>query len=96
MSKTSINTLFEALTEKMSAHEIKSAMVISEISSKIENERINKKMTQKEFSEFMDVSQSMVSKWESGDYNFTIETIAKIFDKLNLDFNFKILPRLMQ
>ena len=41
-------------------------------------------MSQKQFAQFMGVSQAMVSKWESGDCNFTIETIAKICDKLDL------------
>lgn len=87
---TSISALFETIISNMSAAEIKTAMVISDVSSKIEIERINKGMTQKQFAEFMGVTQSMVSKWESGNYNFTVETIAKIFDKLNLDFDFNI------
>lgn len=27
----------------------------------------------------------MISKWESGEYNFTIEDLANICNKLNLD-----------
>lgn len=41
-------------------------------------------MSQKEFSEYMGVSQGMVSKWESFSYNFTIEAMAEICTKLNL------------
>lgn len=89
---TSIGALFEALTANMSTAEIKTAMVISDISAKIEIERINKGMTQMQFAKFMGVSQGMVSKWESGEYNFTIEAIANIFDKLGLDFDFTITP----
>ena len=47
-------------------------------------------MTQKEFAKFMGVTQGMVSKWESGDYNFTIESICNILEKLDLDCNFEI------
>ena len=36
---------------------------------------------------FMGVSQAMISKWESGEYNFTINTLNEICDKLGLDFN---------
>lgn len=86
----SIGELFNSITEGMSASEIKAAMVTSEISSIIADERIKLKMTQKEFSDFMGVSQAMISKWESGDYNFTISSISNIFDKLGMDFNFTI------
>lgn len=32
----------------------------------------------------------MVSRWESGDYNFTIKTISEILDKLDLDLTFDV------
>ena len=44
-------------------------------------------MNQKQFASFMGVSQAMISKWESGEYNFTINTLNEICDKLGLDFN---------
>ena len=54
------------------------------ISTTIINYRKSEKLTQGEFAKFMGVSQGMVSKWESGEYNFTINNIAKICDKLNI------------
>lgn len=87
-NSASIGELFSSITEGMSASEIKAAMVIAEISSIIADERIKLGMTQKDFSDFMGVSQAMVSKWESGDYNFTISSISNIFDKLGMDFDF--------
>lgn len=88
--KQSIGELFKALTANMSPAEIKSATVIADISEKITAERLNREMTQKEFAAFMGVTQGMVSKWESAEYNFTIESIARIFEKLNLDFTFSV------
>ena len=84
---TSISNLSEALTENLSPDELKAATVISDISSRIAIERCKKRMTQKQFADFMGVTQDMVSKWESGDYNFTIESICNIFCKLDLEFN---------
>lgn len=49
-------------------------------------------MTQKEFADHMCVSQGMVSKWESGDYNFTIRTLADIAEKLDMDLTVKLVP----
>lgn len=41
-------------------------------------------MSQKEFATYMGVSQSMVSKWESREYNFTTKALNEICKKLNL------------
>lgn len=56
--------------------------VCAGISVEIEMARMNLGMNQKEFAKFMGVSQGMISKWESGDYNFTIEALARIGSKL--------------
>ncbi len=53
--------------------------------------RMERSMNQKQFAEFMGVSQAMVSKWESGDCNFTVETIAKICEKLGLVAKFELI-----
>ena len=42
-------------------------------------------MTQKEFAKKLNVSQGMVSKWESEDYNFTIESLAQIAEKIRIE-----------
>ncbi len=49
-------------------------------------------MTQKEFAEYMDVSQGMVSKWESREYNFTIRSLNEICEKLHLSLNLDMQP----
>lgn len=82
--------LAELLTSGMSASDVKAALVTSDISARITKERINRQLSQKQFAELMGVSQAMVSKWESGDYNFTIGSLSKIFDKLNMDFDITI------
>jgi transcriptional regulator with XRE-family HTH domain len=44
----------------------------------------------KELSKKLNVSQSMVSKLESGEYNPTVEQLWKICDKLNWKFDILI------
>jgi len=44
------------------------------------------KMNQKAFASFMGVSQGMISKWESAEYNFTFQAAADICEKLGLVF----------
>ena len=38
----------------------------------------------------LNVSQGMVSKWESEDYNFTIESLAQIAEKLELNLEISL------
>lgn len=80
----SSNNLFESLTNEEKAYEDFMAMV----SVLILRERQKRKMNQKQFAEFMNVSQSMVSKWESTTYNFTIKSIISILTKLDIKMDF--------
>jgi transcriptional regulator with XRE-family HTH domain len=47
-------------------------------------------MTQAEFAKYMGVSQGMVSKWESREYNFTIKSLNEICQKLNMQMCLEI------
>jgi transcriptional regulator with XRE-family HTH domain len=74
------------LSEGLTNIEVKKIKELALISSKIQMKRIELGMNQKQFAEMMDVSQGMISKWESGEYNFTITTLNDICSKLELDF----------
>ena len=74
------------LGENLDKNEIENIKQLSLISARIELKRKEMKMGQKEFAKYMGVSQGMVSKWESGEYNFTITTLHDICKKLNLTF----------
>ena len=95
MNKTHIKSLRDVIgvfEESLSQADIISATIQSKICSAIVDERISRGMNQKEFAELLDVSQGMVSRWESSDYNFTINTIAKIAEKLGLLFDVTLVP----
>lgn len=78
--------IFSALSheEKMEAD------LLADIAIQIHTRRIEMGMTQGEFAKFNNVTQTMVSKWESGDYNFTIQTLAKVFARIGLSFTFDV------
>lgn len=70
--------LFDSLTEsELLGEELK-----HEVSKMIRRCRNEKNMSQKEFADYLNVNQSMVSKWESHEYNFSLEAIGAIFTKL--------------
>lgn len=86
-----VSELFDVFAEQMSSGDFKAALLNAQISARITKERIGRKMTQKDFAKLLGVSQPMVSKWEAGDYNFTISSISQIFEKLGLDYSFDII-----
>ena len=63
--------------------------LIAEIAVKIKKERLSRDLTQKEFADFMSVTQGMISRWESAEYNFPLRNICEIFDKLGVNFSIR-------
>ncbi len=57
------------------------------ISTAIFMYRTKHKLSQKKLAEKLGVTQAMVSKLESGDYNYTIEQLWKVSSKLGLNFD---------
>lgn len=72
------------VSEGIPKEEVKTMVELAKISAKIERSRLDLGMTQSEFAEYMGVSQGMVSKWESREYNFTIRSLNEICQKLHL------------
>lgn len=79
--------LSDLLHEYLTDAEISAARKQAAISARIALWRVEHNMTQKQFAEYVGVTQAMVSKWESGEYNFTVKTMAELCDKLGLDLN---------
>ena len=75
------------ISEGFSNSEVKSIIEIAKISARIEQKRNEMGMTQQEFAEYMGVSQGMVSKWESRNYNFTLKTLNDICQKLQISIS---------
>lgn len=84
------NSFLETLFNDLSESDLKQGELLSYISAKILDKRIELDMSQKEFSEYMNISQAMVSKWESCNYNFTICSLTRICEKLNFDLDIKL------
>lgn len=84
-NRNGLDTLFVLFDDKLTLSDITSAKYLGKISAAIVKKRVDLKMTQKEFAKYLSVSQGMVSKWESGDYNFTVKNLAELSEKLNLE-----------
>ena len=92
MSKYSadLKDLLSMFEEHLSVADLTASRLLSGLSSTIVKNRIDMGKTQKEFAEYMGVSQSMVSKWESADYNFSVRALAEIASKLDLDITVRM------
>ncbi|MBO5417917.1 MAG: helix-turn-helix transcriptional regulator [Clostridia bacterium] len=84
---TNANEMFDMLSAYLSKGDVYAAKAIAKVSAFILKYRQDANMTQKEFAKKMGVTQAMVSKWESAEYNFTIDTIARICEKLDTAFD---------
>ena len=86
------NEVFEFISNYISKSDVYATTAIAKISAFIYKRRKELGMSQKAFAKMMDVTQGMVSKWESAEYNFTIESIAQISEKLNVTFDIEFSP----
>lgn len=84
--------VFEFISNYVSKSDVYATTAIAKISAFIYKRRKELGMSQKAFAKMMDVTQGMVSKWESAEYNFTIESIAQISEKLNVTFDIEFSP----
>lgn len=79
-----MNDLFSGFSTMMNDEEFVLSGFQGLICGQIIAERIKRGMSQKQFADFMGVSQGMVSKWERGDCNFTLQSLVHIAARLGI------------
>ena len=84
-----LNTIFNNFSDE----DLQTADMLSMIATAISSKRIELHLNQSQMAKKLGVTQAMVSKWENGDYNFTVRQIVKIFNKLGLDVDIVIHPK---
>lgn len=84
-SPSGLQELLGLFGDAVTVSDVIASNVLGRISASIAKKRLQSNMTQKEFASYMCVSQGMVSRWEGGDYNFSIRTLADIAEKLNME-----------
>ena len=72
------------LVDSLTPEERMAAESIAIIAATIQQHRKAQGYSQKELAQKMSVSQAMVSRWENGEENFTVATLAKISAALGL------------
>ena len=72
------------LSESMTTEESLTAKYIGQIAATIQRQRKAKGYTQQELANKIGVTQVMISRWENGEENFTVATLAKISNALGI------------
>ena len=90
--KATLEDLVFALTKDMTASEMAKTALHIQIRQMIHDTRMTKGWTQKDLAEKMGVKQSLVSRWESGECNYTIDTLIDIADALGLSVQCPLKP----
>jgi len=86
----SVADLYAAISGGLTKADVYRTEILSAIAVNVFKKRVELDMGQKAFAEYMGVSQSMVSKWESGDFNISVEKIAELCEKLELVPSFAV------
>lgn len=82
-----IEDLLVLFEDSISPADALAAKLTAQISTCFTKERLRLHMTQHEFAEHIGATQSLISRWEKGDYNFSIKKICEIASALNLNVN---------
>ena len=72
------------LSDNLTIEESIAAKYIAQIAATIQRQRKAEGYTQQELANMLGVSQAMVSRWENGEENFTIATLARISHALGI------------
>lgn len=87
MSMSDLLNLFE---DSVKPSEVIEARAIAQVTTSIIKERKRLGLDQKEFANKLGVSQSLISRWENGNSNFTIKSLSEIAAKLDMCLDVKI------
>lgn len=86
---------YEKIKEVLDVNSVQSSIKMYydlsyEISTYIFDYRIKNKLSQSGLAKILGVTQSMVSKLESGDYNISLENLCNVMAKLDTKISLKI------
>lgn len=79
--------MVERLSEEGSNEKDELHDIYYKISIALFDYRLKYDLSQKKLAEKLGVTQPMVAKLESGDYNYTVEQLWKLANKLNFNFS---------
>lgn len=91
-----LEDLLDLFEDVVQPEDIMYAKISSQASRSIAKERLRLNMNQKEFADYIHSQQSLISRWESGDYNFSLRKLSEISVALDMNLHIFMTPRCLQ
>lgn len=88
--KHTAESFLKALSQYYSPADLMSAAIKSDLANAITVYRMEHNLSQSQLAKIVEKTQSTVAKWETGDQNFTIDTLCEIAVRLKLDLAVKL------
>lgn len=88
----SLDDIMNIFSDYLNEEDIIYSKVTAKLVSCIIKERKRLSLSQADFANHLCTKQSVISRWESGNSNFTIKTLSKIAAKLDLDLYVNLIP----
>ena len=85
MNMTGIDKLLDKFSDMLSEEEFVAGSLKGVIATTITIKRMELGLSQKDLAAKIGVSQGLVSRWEKGETNFTIETLVRIAEVLSIE-----------
>lgn len=80
------------LVDSFTREEIEENNILSDVSAIIQRRRQELDLTQSQLAQKMGVTQGLISRWENGEENLTMETVSKIAIALDLSTQSPLIP----
>lgn len=93
ITSAKLDDLLSLFEDTLQPDDIMCAKVTTQASRYITKERLRLNMNQKEFANHLHTTQSLVSRWESGKYNFSLKKLSEISVLLDMDLHIYMTPR---
>ena len=92
MNNKKMDDLMKSLSAGLGDEELQLSVLQGLIAAEISMRRQELGLSQKQLAEKLGVSQALISRWETGDVNFTLSTLVKISLAMDLPLQSPITP----
>ena len=92
MNHEKMKNLMQTISSGLSDEDLQLSVLQAQIAAEISMRRQALGLNQKQLAEKLGVSQALVSRWETGDVNFTLSTLVKISLAMDLPLQSPIVP----
>lgn len=92
-NNNTVETILNIFSSILPKEDILYVKLTATISAILKQSRIALDMSIQEFADYINVSESDVTQWECASYNFDIQSMSRIFNKLGFDIDISFIKK---